>query len=170
MGVLFLVLSLVLYSFLVPQAQGATFVMPETTEIATPQEVSVNFYLLGTNGYGLVPETQILSLAPGESLAGKVTETFLAHLETKGLLPSGLEAAKVYQSSGKIYVDLPASYRNLPLDIRNEIGLIYGLANSLLALDSVTEVEFLLGGQSGSALIHLSLAEPFRAQESSSSS
>lgn len=169
-GALFLILALVLYSLLVPQSSGATFVMPEQNQTAAqPQEFPVSLYFLGETGYGLVPETRTLQLAAEDNLAAVVTQTFLSHLEEIGTLPSGLEAAKVYQSGNKVYIDLPEVYRSLPLDIRSEIGLVYGLANSILALDSVEEVEFLLAGRSDSALDHLSLAQPFKAQESSSS-
>ena len=133
------------------------------TPAEAPREVELVLYFAGEDGF--VVERRRVELGPFEVQVERAVAELARGPEVVGarpLLPEGLPPPQVYVAGKTVYVDLPSAYRELNLGVRGESLLLYGLANTALANSDADEVRFLLGGKPAMALIHLSLADPFR--------
>lgn len=153
----------------------ATF-MPPRDRVENPPRVEVRaeqmgkeallaLYFARADGLGLLAEKRRVQLKPGEPRLLAAFEALAKGPETAGaapLWPRGLPAPRVFAGAGTVYIDLDPAYARLPLGVRAESLLLYGLANTALANSDADEVRILVGGAPRPVLVHLSLIEPFR--------
>ncbi len=141
---------------------------PPRVEVQAEQagkEVLLALYFARADGLGLLAEKRRVQLKPGASRLLAAFEELAKGPEVAGaapLWPQGTPPPRVFSGAGTVYIDLDPAYARLPLGVRAESLLLYGLANTALANSDADEVRILVGGTPRPVLVHLSLIEPFR--------
>ena len=128
-------------------------------------DVPATLYFLDERG-GLAPVELTLDLYEGDTQVGAVVKALLDGTEERDLytaMPEGFQVTSVRLEDGPCYVDLPSAAlaempegANLPLALR-------ALAESLLSLQAVEEVRYLVDGEFASSYGSASVLEPYAA-------
>lgn len=143
------------------QSFGARDVLLSSTEDVVGT-VDVTLYFLDENG-SLTGEDRRLNLYEGDTQSERLLQALLAGPETKELtsvIPEDFSVQAVWLEEDTCYVNLPSSVlssqeaRNLPL-------VIQALARSLLSLDAVQSVRFLLDGEIVDNIGAAAVGQPF---------
>ncbi len=130
-------------------------------------ELPTRLYFAGQDTRSFAIETRGVPVA-GSSLPERVaavTEAWVSGPTSSGalgLVPAGLPMPTVFARAGTVYVDLPRAWSANQLGSAGEFLLVCGLANSLLELDGVKAVQYLMDGKLTETIGgHVETLEPF---------
>lgn len=133
---------------------------PETDVVGT-----LNALLYFPDGTGsLVPEERELSLYEGETQVKAVTEAVEAGPEDRSLLPAfpdGFRVRSVWQEGDICFVNLTSALLDAMPESADLSACLEALDLSLMSLDSVGEVRYLVDGEFLREYNGVSLAEPY---------
>lgn len=125
--------------------------------------LNATLYFLDESG-GLMPVEMTLDLYEGDTQAGAVVKALLEGTEEKDWLsaiPEGFQVTSVRLEESTCYVDLPtAALPDLPEEADLSLAL-RALADSLLSLQTVEEVRYLVDGEFASAYGGAAVLEPY---------
>ena len=113
----------------------------------------------------LTPEERTLELYEGETQVGAVTKALSNGPESKSLravLPDGFQVRAVWQEEGSCYVNLPSAVLDVLIteDTEALTQALDSMRDSLLSLEQVQEVRFLVDGEFADAYHQIPLTEP----------
>lgn len=125
--------------------------------------LNATLYFLDESG-GLTPVEMTLDLYEGDTQAGAVVKALLEGTEEKDWLsaiPEGFQVTSVRLEESTCYVDLPtAALPDLPEEADLSLAL-QALADSLLSLQTVEEVRYLVDGEFASVYGGAAVLEPY---------
>jgi spore germination protein GerM len=116
-------------------------------------KLNLNLYFIDATGQNFAREQRDAGLERDdlETRAGVAVKNFLEGPRVEGsisLLPKNVAVPTVFANKDTVYVDLQRSWANVQLGTRGELLLYCGLANTLLDMEGVSKVKFLMAGKS----------------------
>lgn len=130
-------------------------------------ELPARLYFAGQDAKTFAIETRGVPV-PGSSQVERaiaVTEAWMSGPVSGGalgLVTPGLAMPTVFARAGTVYVDVTSAWADNQLGTAGEFLLYCGLANSLLELDGVKAVQYLLSGKPAETIGgHVETLEPF---------
>ena len=125
--------------------------------------VEATLYFYNESGQ-MVPEQRVLELYEGDTRAETLVVALMHGPETRGLsrsMPEGFAVQSVWVKDERCYVSLSsAMLENLPEEIALSVPL-KALINSLLSLENVEEVQFLVDGEATENIGDMNVSQTF---------
>ena len=134
--------------------------------------LQLKLYFVSPDGKSFAVEERDagLELDDLETRAGVAMRNFIAGPKVDGAIAliSQLPVPTVFAHKDTVFIDLQAAWQKITLGTQGELLLICGITNTMLNLEGVQNVKFLLSGQPIATIGgHIPTSKPFTAKECS---
>ncbi len=138
---------------------------------APRSRLNLNLYFVDATGQNFAREQRDAGLERDDldTRASVAVKNFLEGPRVQGsvtVLPKNAATPTVFANKDTVYIDVQKIWANVQLGTRGELLLYCGLANTLLDMEGVTKVKFLMAGRPIDTINgHIPLGSPLTKRE-----